>query len=50
MKSLLTEVVDTGVGHLEIGSTDHFEGISASHSKGQTRAEMARTYIIAVTP
>ena len=32
------------VGHLEIGSTDHFEGIQASHIKGQTRAEMARIY------
>ncbi len=32
------------VGHLEIGSTDHSEGIQASHPKGQTRAEMARTH------
>ena len=30
--------------HLEDESTDHFEGISASHTKGQIRAEMARTH------
>ena len=32
------------VGHLEIGPTDHFEGILASHLAGQSRAEMAWTY------
>ena len=32
------------MGHLETGPTDHFEGISASQSKGQTRAVMARTH------
>ena len=37
-------------GHLQIGSTDHFEGISASHIRGQTRPEMAPRYIIAVFP
>ena len=32
------------VGHLEVGSTDHFEGISASPIRGQARAEMARIH------
>ena len=32
------------MGHLETGPTDHFEGISASQSKGQTRAVTARTH------
>ena len=32
------------MGHLEVGSTDHFEGISASPIRGQARAEMARIH------
>ena len=32
------------MGHLEIGSTDHFEGISASPNGGQARAEMAQIH------
>ena len=37
-----------GLGHLDAGPTDHFEGISASYRKGQVRAEMTR-HIIAAT-
>ena len=32
------------LGQLEIGPTDHFEGISDSQSSGQTRSEMAWTH------
>ena len=32
------------LGQLEIGPTDHFEGIRASHIKGQTLVEMAGTH------
>ena len=32
------------MGHLEIQSTDHFEGMAASHPKGQTRAEAAHIH------
>ena len=30
------------MGHLEINTTDHFKGISASHIKGQARVEITR--------
>ena len=48
MRSLLAKAVGRRLGHLEIGPTDHFEGISASYPKGQVRAEMT-WHIIAVT-